>query len=80
MAIGIAGLKAFLDYRGRVDDDGRLMRATQIAVVDELASAAELVTGKTNRLPVVLIRGYRYEPGSDTARDLVRDEADDIFR
>ncbi len=80
MAIGIAGLKPILDYRGRKDNDGRTLKATQIAVVDELASAAELVSGKTRRLPVVVIRGYEYEPGDGSARELVRDEGNDVFK
>jgi coenzyme F420-0:L-glutamate ligase/coenzyme F420-1:gamma-L-glutamate ligase len=80
VAIGVAGLKATLDYRGRMDDDGRILRVTQIAVVDELASAAELVMGKTRRLPVVVVRGCTCETGPGSARDLVRDEEHDIFK
>ena len=56
------------------------MKATQIAVVDELASAAELASGKTRMLPVVVIRGCQYEPGPGTASDLVRDEKHDVFK
>ena len=80
MAIGIAGIKPIKDYRGLEDNDGRVLKATQIAVVDELASAAELISGKTDKLPVVVIRGFEYEPGPGTARDLVRDELHDIFK
>ncbi len=80
MAIGLAGLNPIVDYRGIKDNDGREMRATQIAVADELCSAAELVSGKTKRLPVVIIRNYPFEPASGTAKDLVMDEAHDLFR
>jgi len=80
MTIGIAGLDPIVDYRGKNDNDGREMKATQIAAADELCSAAELVSGKTKRLPVVIIRNYPFEPASGTAKDLVRDEAHDLFR
>ena len=80
MAIGLAGIKPIKDYRGTEDNDGRVLKATQIAVVDELASAAELVSGKSDKQPVVVIRGFEYEAGSGTARELVRDEVHDIFK
>ena len=62
------------------DNDGREMKATQIAVADELCSAAELVSGKTKRLPVVVVRNYQFDPATGSARDLIRDEARDIFK
>jgi len=80
MAIGIAGLKPIVDYRGIKDNNGRKMKATQIAVADELSSAAELVSGKTKKLPVVIIRNYQFDPASGTAKDLIRDETHDIFK
>ena len=80
MAIGIAGLKPIIDYRGIKDNDGREMKATQIAVADELSSAAELVSGKTKRLPVVIVRNYQFDPAPGTARDLIREEERDIFK
>jgi len=79
-AIGIAGLCPIIDYRGQKDDDGCELRVTQIAVADELASAAELISGKTNRTPVVVIRGYPFKPGAGTAKSLVREEESDIFK
>ena len=51
-----------------------------IAVADELAAAAELVMGKVDRVPVALIRGYAYTPGTSTAHTLLRDPATDMFR
>ena len=80
MAVGIAGMNPILDYRGREDNDGRALKATRIAVADELCSAAELVSGKTRKLPVVVIRGYRFDPASGSTRDLVMDEDCDIFK
>ena len=80
MAIGIVGLKPISDYRGIKDNDGREMKATQIAVADELASAAELVSGKTKKLPVVIIRNYPFDPAPGEGKDLIRDEVHDIFK
>lgn len=80
LAIGIAGMDPILDYRGEPDEDGRVMRATRIAVADELCSAAELISGKTRRLPAVIVRGYRFDPAPGTTRDLVMGEQADIFK
>jgi coenzyme F420-0:L-glutamate ligase/coenzyme F420-1:gamma-L-glutamate ligase len=80
MAVGIAGLKPIVDYRGMKDNNGRTMKATEIAVADELSSAAELVSGKTKKLPVAIIRNYKFDPDFGTAKELVRDEASDIFK
>ncbi len=59
VAIGVAGLPALIDYRGQFDDAGYELHVTVIAVADELACAAELVSNKLDRRPVTLIRGYR---------------------
>lgn len=80
VAIGLAGMSAFQDYRGTNDTHGRQMRATQIAIADELASAAELVHNKIDRVPVAIIRGYRYPEGEGKATDLVRPADKDLFR
>jgi coenzyme F420-0:L-glutamate ligase/coenzyme F420-1:gamma-L-glutamate ligase len=80
VAVGVAGMGAIEDYRGRPDADGRLMEATEIAVADEVASAAELVKGKTTGVAAALLRGVPRPPGDGTARDLVRDPAEDLFR
>jgi coenzyme F420-0:L-glutamate ligase/coenzyme F420-1:gamma-L-glutamate ligase len=79
VAIGCAGLEPLIDLRGTADADGRVMHSTVIAVADELASAAELAGGKVTREPVVLIRGYRYEPGVSPATTLVMDRELDLF-
>ncbi len=80
VAIGVAGLLPLKDYAGQKDDYGYELRVTQVAVADELAGAAELVTGKLERIPVAVIRGYGYERGSASARDLIRNREKDLFR
>lgn len=80
VALGVAGLPALVDYRGQADDFGRELRATVVAVADELAAAAELVMGKTARVPVALVRGYHAEGPPGTGRDLVRPPEEDLFR
>jgi coenzyme F420-0:L-glutamate ligase/coenzyme F420-1:gamma-L-glutamate ligase len=79
VAIGCAGLEPLIDLRGTADADGRVMHSTVIAVADELASAADLAGGKVTREPVVLVRGYRYEPGGSSAAALVMDRELDLF-
>ena len=80
VAIGVAGMLPILDYVGQIDTHGRELRATWICIADELASAAELVTGKVNRVPVALIRGYEVPRGEGSAREMVRQAATDMFR
>jgi coenzyme F420-0:L-glutamate ligase / coenzyme F420-1:gamma-L-glutamate ligase len=80
VAIGVAGMLPIIDYVGQVDTHGRELRATWICVADELASAAELVTGKVNRVPVALIRGYPVPRGEGSAREMVRQAELDLFR
>jgi coenzyme F420-0:L-glutamate ligase / coenzyme F420-1:gamma-L-glutamate ligase len=82
VAIGVAGLAPLADYRGMYDEAGYELHVTVIAVADELAAAAELVSNKLDKRPVTLIRGYRppvvMAPGS--GRDLVIDPGRDMFR
>ena len=80
VAIGAAGIAPLVDYRGQLDDFGRTMQVSVLAVADELASAAELVMGKVNRCPMALIRGYPYARSDGSARDLIMDSASDMFR
>jgi coenzyme F420-0:L-glutamate ligase/coenzyme F420-1:gamma-L-glutamate ligase len=80
VALGVAGLEPLLDYRGTPDTHGRTLQMTVVAVADELAAAAELVMGKTTRVPVALIRGYRYSPGAGSGGDLLRRPENDLFR
>jgi coenzyme F420-0:L-glutamate ligase/coenzyme F420-1:gamma-L-glutamate ligase len=78
--IGIAGMKALRDDRGRRDPNGYKLQASLEAVADELAGAAGLVCGKLNRTPACIIRGFRYEPAPGRTRDLLRPAASDLFR
>jgi coenzyme F420-0:L-glutamate ligase/coenzyme F420-1:gamma-L-glutamate ligase len=80
VAVGLAGMGALDDWRGRTDGDGRLLEVTEVAVADEVAAAADLVKGKAARVPAALLRGVPRPKGDGTARDLVRAPADDLFR
>ena len=80
VAIGAAGLRVLEDWRGRRDAQGRTLRATVLAVADELAAAAGLVMGKASQAPVVIIRGYAHRAARDSARRLLRPANQDLFR
>ena len=80
IAIGMAGMLPFADYRGVTDPSGHDLRITIMAVADELAAAAELVHGKIDRRPVALIRGYDYPRGDGKATDMVLEAEKDLFR
>jgi coenzyme F420-0:L-glutamate ligase/coenzyme F420-1:gamma-L-glutamate ligase len=80
VALGLAGFLPLDDLRGTPDADGRIMHATVVAVADELASAAELASGKTSRRPLVLIRGAHLPAGDGSVqRDVVMPAEDDLF-
>jgi coenzyme F420-0:L-glutamate ligase/coenzyme F420-1:gamma-L-glutamate ligase len=80
VAIGTAGMEPLKDYRGVPDTEGRILKVTTLAVADELASAAELVMGKLDRVPVAVIRGYPYTPGEGDSKRLLRAPEKDMFR
>jgi coenzyme F420-0:L-glutamate ligase/coenzyme F420-1:gamma-L-glutamate ligase len=81
VAIGVAGVPALIDMRGRVDRAGRELRVTEIAAADELAAAASLVMGQAGEsLPVVLARGFPYALRESSAAELIRPRAQDLFR
>ncbi|HJQ29896.1 MAG TPA: coenzyme F420-0:L-glutamate ligase [Rubrobacter sp.] len=80
VAIGVAGMDPVADYRGHTDPHGYPMEASVLAVADELAAAAELVMGKTDGIPLAVVRGYPYSPASGTARDLLMPPERDMFR
>jgi coenzyme F420-0:L-glutamate ligase/coenzyme F420-1:gamma-L-glutamate ligase len=81
VALGVAGFKPLDDMRGQSDTEGREMRATVVAVADQLASTAELASGKTSRRPLVLIRGASLPSGTGSvSRDVVMPLDDDLFR
>jgi coenzyme F420-0:L-glutamate ligase / coenzyme F420-1:gamma-L-glutamate ligase len=79
-AIGVSGMDSILNYKGKKDTFGKTLRVTEIAVADELCGAAELVMGKTNSCPVVIVRNYKYQQSAGTVNSLVRPENEDLFR
>lgn len=82
VAIGCAGIAAIVDLRGTSDALGRMLQVTEVAVVDELAAAAELVMGKATGVPAAVIRGVdpTWLHESSVRADLLRVPADDLFR
>lgn len=84
VALGVAGMGAIRDHRGEVDPYGNELHVTQMAVVDELAGAAELVKGKCDGVPVAVVRGYPWSSATEEADRLgaavlVRDPEQDLF-
>lgn len=79
-AIGIAGMRPLRDDRGKRDSHGYKLKASMEAVADELAAAAGLVCGKLNRAPACIVRGFGFQPGSGSVRQLLRRKASDLFR
>jgi coenzyme F420-0:L-glutamate ligase / coenzyme F420-1:gamma-L-glutamate ligase len=79
VALGAAGIEVMRDLRGRRDRVGYELHATMIAVADEIASAAELVMGKLDGIPVAVVRGL-HVAGDGHARDLIIPEERDLFR
>jgi coenzyme F420-0:L-glutamate ligase / coenzyme F420-1:gamma-L-glutamate ligase len=82
VAIGCAGIAAVVDLRGTTDAYGRELMVTEVAVVDELAAAAELVMGKATGVPVAVVRGVdeTWLREGSIAAEIVRAPADDLFR
>ncbi|TAK26093.1 MAG: coenzyme F420-0:L-glutamate ligase [Chloroflexota bacterium] len=83
VAVGVAGMDPFADYRGQSDPHGYPLVASRMAIADELSSAAELVMGKLDARPVALVRGYAAQPpvaGAERGGDLVMDAERDLFR
>lgn len=86
VAIGCAGLRPVIDLRGTTDSFGRELQVTEVAVVDEIAAAAELVMGKSRRIPVAIVRGLTdsvFTAAGEHAgviNDVIRNHNDDLFR
>jgi coenzyme F420-0:L-glutamate ligase / coenzyme F420-1:gamma-L-glutamate ligase len=81
VAIGIAGLNAIKSYIGEDDMFGKKLKVTEIAVVDELASAAELVMGKSKGIPVAIVRGFDFVMSKKASiNELIRASEKDLFR
>jgi len=80
VAIGVAGINSIMDYAGMKDNFGRILRVTAIAIVDEICSAAELVMGKSIRVPISIIRNYDFSNVSSTINEIIRPRSEDLFR
>ena len=86
VAIGCAGIRPIIDLRGTRDAYGRELQVTEVALVDEVAAAAELVMGKSTGIPAAVVRGlddgWFTEPAErlGVVSDLVRSPAEDLFR
>jgi coenzyme F420-0:L-glutamate ligase / coenzyme F420-1:gamma-L-glutamate ligase len=80
IAIGIAGINALKNYKGKPDMFGKIMKVTEIAIVDEIAGAAELVMGKTNGIPIAIVRNVTYSKSNSSITKIIRKENKDIFR
>ncbi|MGI0102587.1 MAG: coenzyme F420-0:L-glutamate ligase [Nitrosotalea sp.] len=79
-AIGISGIVSILDYVGAKDTFGRTLRVTSIAIADEICSAAELVMGKSLRVPISIVRNYPFDNAKNIINDLIRPRSEDLFR
>ena len=80
VAIGLAGMHPLADYRGQNDPHGYPMEASVLAVGDEIAAAAELVMGKTDGVPLAIVRGYDYPKDDGNGQDLLMPPERDMFR
>ena len=78
-AIGSSGISPIDSYIGKLDSFDNELNATEIAVIDELASAAELVMKKTIDVPIAIIRGVDYKHSKLNASELIRDDNEDFF-
>ena len=79
VALGVSGMAPLLDLKGRHDSSGYVLHATEIAVADEIAGAAELVTGKTRGIPSAIVRGLN-ATGEGSGQDLLMPAERDLFR
>jgi coenzyme F420-0:L-glutamate ligase len=79
VAIGVSGLPAIVDLRGTIDAHGRVLEVTEVAVVDEIAAAADLVMGKVGQVPAAIVRGLELH-GDGRVSDLVRPPDEELFR
>ncbi len=80
VAIGCSGISPLLPYAGSRDSHGYKLRVTEPALVDEIAGAAELATGKLKGIPVAVIRGVHYQVSDEGVRSLVMPKERDLFR
>lgn len=80
VAIGCSGIAPLYSYKGRTDKHGYHLKVTEPAVADEIAAAAELVTGKLSEVPVAVVRGATYQRGEGGVRSMLMEKERDLFR
>jgi coenzyme F420-0:L-glutamate ligase/coenzyme F420-1:gamma-L-glutamate ligase len=78
-AIGSSGIEPLVSYIGSTDTFENELNATEIAIIDEIASSAELVMEKTLNIPIALLRGVNYRDSKNNAKDLIRKKDEDFF-
>ncbi|MDA7543722.1 coenzyme F420-0:L-glutamate ligase [Acidimicrobiia bacterium] len=79
VAIGCSGIEPLSSYIGTTDSFGNDLMATEIAIIDELAAASELVMNKVDDVPVAIIRGYSYNFSEKGVNEIIRDADEDFF-
>ena len=79
VAIGCSGIEPLSSYIGTTDSFGNDLMATEIAIIDELAAASELVMNKVDEVPVAIIRGYSYNFSEKGVNEIIRDADEDFF-
>ena len=79
VAIGCSGIEPLASYIGTSDLYGNDLMATEIAIIDELASASELVMNKIDKIPIAIIRGYTYSPSDKGVKEIIRSDDEDFF-
>jgi coenzyme F420-0:L-glutamate ligase len=80
VAIGVAGMEPFNDYRGHQDSFGKDLSVTEICAADELAGAAELVMRKSDGICAAIVRGAQVSLGRGSAAQIIRPRSEDLFR
>jgi coenzyme F420-0:L-glutamate ligase/coenzyme F420-1:gamma-L-glutamate ligase len=80
IAIGVAGIDPIKSYIGKRDMYGKILRVTEIAIADEITSAAELVMRKSSRVPISIVRGYDFSFNDSSISKVTRSKKDDLFR
>ena len=80
VAIGVSGLNPVKSYIGKKDLFGHKLRVTEIAIADEIASAAELAMNKSDGVPIAIIKGLQFDKGIGSAKRLIRPKKNDLFR
>ena len=79
-AIGVSGMESILSYEGKQDTFGKTLRVTALSSADELCAAAELVTGKTTKCPIAIIRNFNFTQNNGNTTSMLRNEKEDLFR